>query len=793
MNNIIQDLRFGLRTLAKNRGATILCILSAALGIGITTALFSILEASVFRPAPFAHPEQLYAVSFQGDDGRELGLYGWPDCVAMAKAVAGAGELLAYVTHVTFLSNDEGSESVGTAAVTANFFSLLGVRAVLGQATVNTAPDGRPQAVISHWLWRQRFGGDTGIVGRTVMLNGKAFTVAGVMPSPFSALPKGFSSDVLIAADALFDVLGNRSEREEGNGAFVIIARLQAGANPLAVAARLDPPIRGPGAHKPAPAGSWGTRLQGSFAPTWTERLEAGGGWLPVFALLLLVACGNVAQMRLAQTESRKRELGVRIALGSSPLGVARLLVAEAALVIAAGAILGLLLANALTHWLVATISIECSADYGARLNWRVLGFTLAATAASLLLAGLAPARHALRLDVNQTLKSGRETSPARGRWQKVLIAGQTAASVAFFGLAILFLQSFRNAARTWPGFNPGQPMIVFSAANLRMEPTPWAEQACAQLAAVPGVRGVTVARRLPLSHTEGGWDTPVEAPGQSPVQAAQNAVGPNYFSLMGTRLLAGRGIAPGDRADTPLVTVVSHQLARRLFGDRNPVGEWVKIEGKRRQIVGVCADEPVYGLHETGQPTFYLPYRQHPGGLLTLVVETAGKPESLIPAVRQELKRFDPGAVMFDLTTLRQFMHRALLEDLLAARATTAVGLLGFLLTAAGLFGVIQYTVNRRTREIGICLALGAGRGRIQRMVLGQSVRMIAWGVVIGLGLVGAGAWCVRSAVLGVTPLNGWAYATSAAAALVVSVAAAWLPARRAAAMDPMEALRQE
>ncbi|HXP62707.1 MAG TPA: FtsX-like permease family protein, partial [Dongiaceae bacterium] len=562
---------------------------------------------------------------------------------------------------------------------------------------------------------------------------------------------------------------------------------------PLGVAARLDPPIRGPGAHKPAPAGSWGTRLQASFAPTSTERLEAGGGLLPVFALLLLVACGNVAQIRLAQTEARKRELGVRIALGSSSLEVVRLLVAEAGLVIAAGAILGLLLANALTHWLVATISIEFSADYGAGLNWRVLGFTLAATAASLLLAGLAPARHALRLDVNQTLKSGRETSPARSRWQKVLIAGQTASSVAFFGLAILFLQSFHNAALTWPGFNPGKPMIVFSAADLRMEKAQWAEQACAQLAAIPGVRGATFARRLPLSHNEGGWDTAVEAPGQTPLVATQNAVGPNYFSLMGTRLLAGRGIAPDDRADTPLVTVVSHQLARRLFGDRNPVGEWVKIEGKRMQIVGVCADEPVYGLHEAGQPTFYRPYRQRPGGWLTLVIETAGKPESLIPAVHQELKRFDPGAIMFDVTTLRQFMHRALFQDRLAAGVTTAVGVLGFLLTAAGLFGVIQYTVNRRTREIGICLALGAGPGRIQRMVLGQSVRMIVWGVVIGLGLVGAGAWCVRSGVLGVTPINGWAYAGSAAAALVVSVAAAWLPAQRAARVDPMAALRHE
>lgn len=794
MSSITHDLRFALRTLAKNRGATTLCMFSVALGIGITTALFSIVEATVFRPAPFAHPEQLYSVISQGYDGREIG-YGWPDCAAMSKAVAGSGELLAYERRGAFLANDDGSEMVLTHAVTPNFFSLLGVRAMLGEATVNTAPDGRPQAVISRRLWGRRFGGDRAIVGRRAMLNGQAFTIAGVMPSAFTELPKGFLCDVWVGTDAWFDVLGAGNERNEVNGQFEIIARLHAGANRLAVAARLDPPIRGPGAHKPAPAGSWATRLGTGFALSWLQKLAVSGGLLPVFGLLLLVACANVAQVRLAQTEARKKELGVRVALGASSWGVLRLLLVETALVSGAGALLGLLLAHGLTRWLKAAISTSFfNADFGAGLNWRVLGFTLTATAASLLLAGLAPARHALRLDVNEALKSGQGTTRTRTGWQKMLIAGQTASSVAFFGLAVLFLQSFHNAANIWPGFNPGKLMIVFSATpGLQMDGTRWAEQACAQLAGIPGVRGAAFARRLPLSGSGGGMVAHVELPGQAPLAVAPNSVGPNYFSLMGTRLLAGRGIGPGDRADAPLVTVVSQQLARRLFGDRSPVGEWVNIEGKLRQIVGVCADAPVNDLHEPGQPSLYLPYAQFPSGDLTLIVETAAKPESLIRAVRQELKRFDPGAMTYDLKTLRQHIDQALFMDRMAANVTTSIAILGFLLTAAGLFGVIQYIVNRRTREIGICLALGAGRGRIQRMVLGQSVRMIAWGVAIGLGLVGAGAWCVRSFVLGVTPLDGLPYATSAAAALLVSVAAAWLPARRAAAVDPMEALRHE
>lgn len=790
IDTTIREARFAMVTLAKNRGATLLCVLSVALGIGITTALFSAVEAIVFRAAPFAHPQQLCTVASQDENGHGIG-YGWPDVVAMAKAAAGSAELLAYQTRVAFLSQGEASESTCTAAVTTNFFSLLGVRAEIGEATVDMSVDGRPQAVLSHRLWRRRFGSDSGIVGRTVLLNKKAFRIAGVMPTAFSAQPKGFFSDVLIGADAWFDVIGERHEREEANGPFQIIARLEQGANPVALGTRLDLVIRGPSAHKPAPRGAQGTWLDANYAPTWSERLKATGVLLPVFGLLLLVACGNVAQVRLAQAEARKRELGVRAALGSGSWALARLLLTEAALVIGAGAAIGVLLARALIQWMVNVFAVQFGADFDAQLDWRVLGFSLAATTASLLLAGLVPARHALRLDINEVLKSGRET--ARTKSPKLLIAGQAASSVAFFGMAVLFLQSFHNAAGKWPGFIADKPMIVFSEADLKMEPTLWAEQACQRLEGVPGVRGTSFCRRLPLSHTEGGWDAAVEAAGHTPVIATQNAVGPNYFSLMGTRLLAGRAIGPGDRAESPLVAVVSQELARRLFGDKSPLGERVKIEDKPREVVGVCADEPVYDLHEEHRPSFYLPYSQRPVGLLTLVVETAGRPELLIPVVQKELKRFDAGAVMFDLTTLSEHMQRALFEDRIIAGATLAVGILGFLLTAAGLFGVIQYAVNRRTREIGVCLALGAGPSRVQGMILGQSLRMIVWGVVAGLGLVSLGGWAVRSFVLGVTSLNPLPYVSSATVALVVALAAAWLPAHRAAGVDPAEALRSE
>jgi hypothetical protein len=320
-----------------------------------------------------------------------------------------------------------------------------------------------------------------------------------------------------------------------------------------------------------------------------------------------------------------------------------------------------------------------------------------------------------------------------------------------------------------------------------------WCEQASERLSGLPGVRGATYARRLPLSDSGGGLTARVQIPGAAPMGVHLNNVGGNYFSLMGTRVLAGRSIESRDRQGSTLVAVVSQTFARTVLRDRNPLGGWISIDGKMRQVVGIAEDGPSNDLHEAPQPFLYLPFAQSDEGDITLMVETANEPAALEHAARVELRKFDPQIAIFTATTLRRTIDQSLSPDRLMAHMAGGLGVFGMLLTAAGLFGVLQYAVNRRTREMGLRMALGARPAEIQRMVLGESLRLAAWGVPMGLALLGAAAWGARSVLLGVGALDPAAYVLSAAAASLLALMAAWLPARRATHVDPMAALRME
>jgi predicted permease len=403
---------------------------------------------------------------------------------------------------------------------------------------------------------------------------------------------------------------------------------------------------------------------------------------------------------------------------------------------------------------------------------------------------------HVLKLNLSEVLKSEQGATGARnGSLKKLLVIGQVAVSVALFGTAAMFLASLRNAVEVRPGLDPQKKLFVMSVTKgWPIDAATWCEQACERLASVAGVRGATFARRLPLSSSGGGWTARVEIPGQAALGVHENNVGGNYFAVMGTRVVAGRGIDSNDRAGSPLVTVVSQTFTRQVFPGRNPIGEWVSIDGKMRQVVGVAEDGPSDDLHEHPQPFVYMPYGQAAAsGDITLMIETAGKPEALARTLRDELKRYDPHVTVYSSQTLKQQMDEALSQDRMMASIAGGLGIFGMLLTAAGLFGLLQYTVNRRTRELGLRMALGARPVEIQRMVLSESVRMAAWGIPIGLLMLGGAGWYVRSWLLGITPLNPLVYVSSAAAVLVLTLIAAWLPAMRATQVDPMAALRAE
>ena len=771
--------------------------------------MFSVGDAMLLRPMPFHQPGKLLKAASLGDDGRPM-LYGWPDCLDMAAAGRGLAEFAAYQRRGLSLAEGDETETILASPVTPNYFSLLGVGAMLGRASTDPAA-GRPQAVLGYRLWQRRFGGNPNIAGATVLLSGQAFLVAGVMPEPFTGLVRGIATDVWVSTDAWFTVLGNRGDRQSRSGQFEMVARLKPGVTARRAAAQLDAAIRGAGKHKPAPAGTPGTWLETKFAPNWAASLVLGGGLVLALAFVLFVACANVAQLRLAQAESRKRELGVRLALGAGAWRVARQLLVETGLVSLVGAGLGVLLAQFLMEKAAQFLAAgSVYVDYGIRLDYRVLAFTLLAVMLSVLFAGLAPARHAVKLNISEVLKSEQGATGARSGWlKKLLVVGQVAVSITLFGVAAMFLASLRNAAAVHPGLDPQKKLFVMTVGTgldgtgqhgtgqhgtgQHIDAATWCEQACRSLAGIAGVRGTTFARRLPLSDSGGGMTARVEIPGQAPLGVALNNVGGNYFALMGTRVVAGRGIDTNDRAKNTFVAVVSQAFARQVFPGRNPIGEWLSIDRQTRQVVGVAEDGPSNDLHENPQPFVWLPYSQAPSDDITLMVETAGEPEALARTIRAGLKRYDPRASIYSSQTLKHQMDEALSQDRMMASATGGLGIFGVLLTAAGLFGVLQYAVGRRTREFGLRMALGARPVEIQRLVLAESLRMAAWGIPIGLFMLGGAGWGVRSWLLGITPLNPLVYLSSAVAVLALTVMAAWLPAVRATRVDPMAALRSD
>ena len=424
---LIADARLALRSLQRNPGSALLALISIALGIGLATALFSAVDAFVLRPFPFRAPGELWTISSRGADQRTIG-YGWADVEDMRRASENFGTLVAYQRVGRFLAQGDASSFGLVHIVDAHFFSTLGVRAQLGHADVTPGADGTPRIVLGHRRWQRQFGGDPAIIGQTITVNHHPHLVAGVMPLEFEGVMRNVPCDAWIDAATWISQRNERTRRSR-NDQFEMFIRLAPGVSPASAAARLDAAIRGPDAHQPVPAGQPGTTLERNFTPSWQKRLLVSGGLIPIALLLLLVTCANAAQLRLMELEQRRREFAVRIALGSNPLRLAGGVLVETLLLGLVATVAGLLLAQAL---IVATeAAVAQYSDYmvpGMRLDWRAAVFCGFAMLGALLLAGLAPTRQALRLDVNNELKTGSGTGIGIGRFRRVLIAGQAAA-----------------------------------------------------------------------------------------------------------------------------------------------------------------------------------------------------------------------------------------------------------------------------------------------------------------------------------------------------------------------------
>jgi predicted permease len=712
------------------------------------------------------------------------------------------------------LTGDGEPERVASGFVTANLFSVLGASPIRGRAFLpqEDVPNGANVVVLGYGLWVRRYAADPAVVGRTIQINGAPYQVVGIMPAGF-VLPTDFQNP---APSALWlPIQWNASSTDHGSHSFYAAARLKPG---VTVAQARDD------LHGLAQA--W-TR-QGLYPPqmqfdtvTVTLRDEVVGGvrrtlWLLFGAVgfLLLIACANVANLLLARAEARQREMAVRTALGAGAWRVVRQLMTESLVLAAISGVAGLALAiigvRALAAWNPSSIPrVE-----GTTIDWRVLVFTMVLALLTTVIFSLAPAARILKSDLTDTMKEGSAnatTGGARRRFRDALVVAEMALAVVLLIGAGLMLRTLWSLQRLDLGFNPAGVLTMRIA--LPQASYPEAEQVVGfysrlmdRIRTVPGVVAAGAARALPLGSTIGDFglrvDGYVPPPGTNAKGDWQIATD-GYLQAMGERVVRGRGIEATDTADSQLVALVNEEMARRYWGGRDPIGGRFRIGGRADRpwvtVVGIVGDVRHNGITEVIKEKFYVPHTQwhrsvgNPIRSMTLVLRSNGNPSALTGPVRDVIRQMDPNLPVADVRGMEEVVGSALSTPTFMGVLLSIFAALALSLSAIGIYGVLSYVVSRRTREIGIRVAIGAGRGRVLRMVLGSGVSLALVGIAAGLALAFGVTRLLRGLLHGVTPADPSTFAVVALALTGVAAAASLAPAWRAARVDPVVALKSE
>lgn len=811
MEMISHDLRYGWRLMVRRPAFTAVAILTLGLGIGANVTIYSWIDGLLLHPfTHVAQPDRLVALNGTTKSRRDLST-SYPDFVDMRRWRPGSvDDLIAYrITALNVRTTGDPERAWGE-LVSGNFFDVLGVKPALGRAFLpedDRVPDAAPVVVLSDRYWRTRFDADPSIVGRTITINARAFTVIGVAPP-------GFRGNVaFLAFDAWIPMMmqstvypGDRLEQRNTDwlqvmvrlGPDVSLARAQADFD--VVAKRLTSAYPDAFAH--------GIRL----TPVWRAPGTAGAVMLPVLSVLmgvvgivLLIACANVASLLLARASGRQRETAVRVALGASRTRVVQQLLVESALLAAGGGAIGV----ATAYWTSgllgvfippARLPIAVDVSIGAP----VLGFALVVTAASIVVFGLVPAVQGSNAVLATALKEGAGTltaGPKRARLRQALVIAQVALSLVLLVSAGLFLQTLRHAQALDVGFSLRKGLVasldLLPAGYDAAKGTAVLRDLQTQVAQAPGVEAATLTQVFPLGFS-GGSDFGVGIEGYTParneeVSVAYDRVGAGYLRTMGIRLIAGRDITARDTAQTPDVGIVNETMAKRYWSGRSPIGGHIKAGRRMIEVVGVAADGKYGSLTEAPRNYLYLPVLQWYRPDTVLVVKTAGEPLAALPAVQRAVRQIDPNLPLFDIQTIEDQLDLSLFIQRMAASLLGGFGVLALLLATIGLYGVIAAAVAQRTPEIGMRMALGATHGDIVRLVLGQGLTVIALGVVIGLGGAFAATRLFASQLVGVRATDFASFAATSALLVAVAVTATYLPARRAAGIDPLRALRQE
>ena len=816
LETLAQDIRFGLRMLVKNPGFTAVAVLTLALGIGGTTAVFSVVEAVVLRPLPYRDPDRLVLVKERiplvGPDPISVCA---PDVIRFQRQNQVFESVAAFVTGQFDLSGDIEPERITADRVNSDLFSLLGVQPVVGRTfTADEDQPGHLLAILSYRLWQRRFGGNPEVVGRTVTLDRQPYTVIGVMPRnlvfPLPGMDQGGPAEIFVPMAFTHDELSNEGD----NFRFSLLGRLKPGISLARANADME---------------LIAYRILQAYPPEFRERIKLGAVALPLsgqvvgkvrtllflllgaVAFVLLIACANVANLLLTRAADRQKEIAVRLAMGAGRLRIVRQLAAESIQLALLGAGLGLLLAFGITRALVGLMPANIPQVHAIGLDLPVLAFTLTLAILTGLVFGVVPALAATRTDLNSMLKEGGRSAmqgPQHHGLRAALVVGQVALSLVLLVGAGLLVRSFERVLATQPGFQPEHVLtasLSLPAAQYKQEQQvrDFYRDLVGRLEQLPGARAAGASTDLPL---EAGWNHLFTPEGSQPPPGAglnlcyHSVILGNYLQTMGVPLLRGRYFTGQDKPGSTPALIVSESLAKRHWPGQDPIGKRLKWGPPESNdpwltIVGVVGDVKQGALDAATMPHTYESYEQHgtPWSSLSVAARAAGDPASLASALRAAVWGLDRQLAVAQVRTMDQVISGSIAPRRFTLVLLAAFAALAVTLAAVGIYGLIAYSVAQRTHEIGIRMALGAQRGDVMRQVLGQGALLMGGGV--GIGIVGALILTpsLASFLYGVRPTDPVTLAGVVAVLVAVALVATYVPARRATKVDPMVALRYE
>jgi len=811
MQTILQNLRYGLRMLRRNPGFTVVAALSLALGIGANTAIFSVVNAALLRPLPVKEPDRLVGLYRKIPQDRNHNRFSYPNYLDTRDRNQSFSGLAAYYFAPLNLSGGGQTERLWGKVVSGNYFSVLGVEITQGRAFLpeeDRTPGAHPVAVVSHGLWQRRFGGDPNLVGKTVTLNGYGFTIVGVAPAGFRGTEVGMAPDVWVPMMMQAQAMpGTNWLTPRDVGWLRVVGRLKPGVSVAQAQAEMETLGAQLKREYPEVNEAFGIAVAPDFGIHPDMRGDARNFLLVlmgVVGLVLLIACANTANLLLARASERRKEVGIRLALGAKRGRLIGQLLTESLLLSLLGAAISLVL----TPWISG--GLEALQQTGQALpsvvpfslDGRVLGFTAIVSLLAGVIFGLAPALHASKTDLIGVLKdAAANRESGKSRLRQVFVVSQIALSLALLIAAGLFIRSLRQAQRIDPGFKTENILLMSFDLGLQgyneERGRAFYQQLEQRVGSLPGVERVSFADNPPLSSDADttiiidGYTAPTGLEG---VVINYSVVNPNYFQTLDIPLLRGRDFTVQDKFDAPRVVILNETAARRFWPGQDALGKRVGLgRSVSAEVIGIARDGKYVTIGEDPRPYLYFPMTQNYRSSAALQARTAGDPAPVIAAVRREAQALDKDLPTFGVRTMKEHMRGSLAAPRLAATFLGIFGAMALLLAMGGIYGVMAYAVSQRTREIGIRVALGAERQDILKMVLKQSLRLVVIGLLIGLAGSLAATRLLESFLYGVSVNDPATFITVPLLLASAALLASYIPARRAMKVDPMVALRYE